>query len=543
MAWNQAPVTVTTLPNGVRVATKETFAETASVGVYLDAGVRDETKETRGATYLLEQLSLTGTTKRPMAKLEAEIESLGATLDLSYGREHSAFNMTMFKGDLAQGVDILADMVTAPALGNLAKEKQGILRKLEDVEQPTRQVIDDRLHACAFRDYSLGFSTVGPFEGIETLTQDHLKKYHETNFTADKMVIASSGAVKHEELVKLAEKAFGGVKAGPPRVYTTKPYFCGAQLLYRNDEMGPLAYISTGWEAVPWKSPDAVTFMVMQAIIGSYKKNAGLVPGSISGNRVTNSVANKMGVGCAEEYECFMHFYKDTGMFGWYIVCDEVAVEHAVGELMFGCNLLSFSVTDEEVERAKRELKATLVNGSGSTRDSCNQVGKEVLAYGRGVPPAEMMLRIDAVDAEEVKRVSYKYLNDQEISCTALGPLHGMPELYIMRQATALLGNTFVHVMLASTVAWADANAKERVSIFHRSWREASIRQGKLYLHGNCLASASAIVVILFLSMSKRGPPTLRQTNDYSTLQKAMQAKKGLATRRDARPLKSKATI
>ena len=108
----------------------------------------------------------------------------------------------------------------------------------------------------------------------------------------------------------------------------------------------------------------------------------------------------------------------------------QVAVEHAIGELMFGCNLLSFSVTDEEaakgdlagflpeltraawqVERAKRELKATLVNGSGSTRDSCNQVGsgsesslffnlrdclkkqvgKEVLAYGRGVPPAEMM--------------------------------------------------------------------------------------------------------------------------------------------------------
>merc|ERR1711988_1841639 len=190
---------------------------------------------------------------------------------------------------------------------------------------------------------------------------------------------------------------------------------------YRNDEMGPLAYISVGWEAVPWKSPDAVTFMVMQAIIGSYKKNAGLVPGSISGNRTINSVANKMGVGCADEFEAFMHFYKDTGMFGFYLVCDEVAVEHAIGELMFGVNLLSFSVTDEEVERAKRELKATLVNGSGSSMDACAQVGKEVLAYGRGLPPAEMMLRIDAVDAEEVKRVAYKYCNDQEISVTGLG--------------------------------------------------------------------------------------------------------------------------
>jgi len=436
MAWNQAPVTVTTLPNGVRVATKESFSETASVGVYLDAGVRNETAETQGATALLENLTLTGTAKRPAAKLEAEIESMGGALDVSYGREHSSFTMNVFNKDLAQGVDILADLVTAPGIANLDKEKANIMRKIEETVKPTRQVIDDRLHACAFRDYSLGYSTCGPFENMENLTQAHLKQYVDSNYTADKMVIAASGGMKHEEVVKLAEKAFGGVKAGPPVIGTTKPYFCGAELLYRNDEMGPLAYLSVGWEAVPWKSPDAVTFMVMQAIIGSYKKNAGLVPGSISGNRTINSVANKMGVGCADQFEAFMHFYKDTGMFGFYLVCDEVAVEHALGELMFGVNLLSFSVTDEEVERAKRELKATLVNGSGSSMDACAQVGKEVLAYGRGLPPAEMMLRIDAVDAEEVKRVAYKYCNDQEISVTGLGPLHGMPQFYTLRQAT-----------------------------------------------------------------------------------------------------------
>lgn len=439
MAWNQAPVVVSTLPNGVRVATKESYSETTSVGVYLDAGVRSETKDTQGATALLEQLTMTGTAKRPAAKLEAEIESMGGALQLNYGREHSAFTMNVFNKDLPQGVDILADLVTAPGIANLDKEKANILRKLEETERPTRQVIDDRLHACAFRDYSLGFSTTGPFEGIENLTQDHLKQYLAKNYTADKMVIAASGGMKHDELVKLAEKAFGGVKAGLPVVGETKPYFCGAELLYRNDEMGPLAYLSVGWEAVPWKSPDAVTFMVMQAIIGSYKRNAGLVPGSISGNRTINAVANKMGVGCAEEFESFMHFYKDTGMFGFYIVCDEVAVEHAVGELMFAVNLLSFSVTDEEVERAKRELKATLVSGSGSSMDACAEVGKQMLAYGRGLPPAEMMLRIDAVDAEEVKRVAYKYCNDQEISCTGLGPLHGMPQFYSLRQATTMV--------------------------------------------------------------------------------------------------------
>merc|ERR1712203_739046 len=201
---------------------------------------------------------------------------------------------------------------------------------------------------------------------------------------------------------------------------------------------GPTAYISVGWEGVPWRSPDAVTFMVMQNIIGSYKKGTGLVPGEISGNRVINNVANKMQVGCADEFEAFNCFYRDTGIFGFYIACDEVAVEHAVGELMFGTGLLSFSVTDEEVERAKRELKSSLFSAPTSAEASCAELGQQVLAYGRGIPPAEMVLRIEAVDAEEVKRVAWKYLNDAEISTTALGPLHGFPQYYDLRRATCM---------------------------------------------------------------------------------------------------------
>merc|ERR1719265_2876893 len=153
--------------------------------------------------------------------------------------------------------------------------------------------------------------------------------------------------------------------------------------------MGPTAYVSVGWESVPKKSGDAIAFMVMQHIIGSYKKGQGLVPGNISGNRTINGVANKMGVGCADEFEAFNCFYKDTGMFGWYAACDEVAVEHCLGELMFSVNLLAFSVTGEEVARGKRELKNALFGGSGSSEATCAEVAKQILSYGREVPAAE----------------------------------------------------------------------------------------------------------------------------------------------------------
>jgi len=431
-------VQVTTLKNGMRVATKESFGEVASVGVFLDAGVRNETAATTGASYLVEKLALSGTAKRSKDALEREVESMGASLAMSTGREQSSYRLSCFKNDMKQGVDILSDLATNVPTGNLAASKGAILKELEESDQPTRAVIEDRLHLCAYRDCSLGLSTIGPYEGIENVNSDHLKSYVNANYTADNMVLVATGAVDHGAVVAMAEASLGGVAAGAPRVSGAAPYFCGAELIYRNDEMGPTAYVSVGYKSVPAMSGDAVTFMVMQHIIGKYKKDTGLVPGNISGNRTINAVANKMYVGCADEFEAFNCFYKDTGMFGFYAACDEVAVEHCIGELQFGINLLAFSVTEEEVARGKRELKNAIFGNSGSAEETCAEVGRQVLSFGRGVSAAEMILRIDAIDSEEVKRVAWQYCNDTDIAVTALGPLHGMPTYMELRRGTGM---------------------------------------------------------------------------------------------------------
>jgi len=437
-AWNQPATKVTTLPSGLRVATKESFGDVASVGVFIDAGVRDETADTKGAAYLVEQLALSGTASRSKTALETEVESMGGTLSVKTGREQSSYLLSCFGSDVKQGVDILSDLVTSVPVENWESSKEYILRAYEESDTATRALIEDRLHQCAFRDCSLGYSAVGPYDGIDALTTAHLKSYVSANYTADKMVLVGTGAVDHAALVSMAEAKLGSIGAGSSAPAYEAPYFCGAELIYRNDEMGATAFISVGYKTVPWKSGDAVAFMVMQHIIGKYAKGSGLVPGNISGNRTINAVANKMQVGCADEFEAFNCFYRDTGMFGWYAACDEVAVEHCIGELMFGVNLLAFSVTDEEVERGKRELIISLFGGSGSVADACAETGKQMLAYGREIPAAEMILRINAIDAEEIKRVAWQYLNDSEVAVTALGPLHGMPTYVDLRRSTTM---------------------------------------------------------------------------------------------------------
>ncbi|CAK0799398.1 unnamed protein product, partial [Prorocentrum cordatum] len=146
------------------------------------------------------------------------------------------------------------------------------------------------------------------------------------------------------------------------------PTFCGAELLYRTDEEpDALAHFAVGYEGVPWTHPDSITFMVMQSIIGSYKRGEGLVPPKLSGNRLTNNLANNLGPVAAESFAAFNTCYKDTGIFGFYGQCEEAAVPGCVDELLFGVASLARSVTEEEVERGKRQLKTTLFGSLDST--------------------------------------------------------------------------------------------------------------------------------------------------------------------------------
>lgn len=431
-SFSSPAATVSALSNGVKVVTRETFGDAVTMGVYIDGGHRAETPATAGSAYALQELAKCGTKKKP--KLVEEVEGLGGILNVASGREMTSYTMSVGKGSEKPGFDLLAELVANPNVEAFDGQKAGLVSALGEMELPTRDILMDRLHLCAFRDSTLGYSKV-EVDGLPSLTKAALSAYHASTFAANKLVVAADGPVKHAAVAAMAESAFGGLKATAVEP-TEKPYFVGAELMYRNDEMGPTAYMAVGLEGVSWRSPDAVTFMLMAQIVGSMKKDVGLMPGKISGNRVTNGISNKMGVGCAEEYECFNLFYKDTGLFGFYAACDEVAVEHCLGELFLGVNMLSFSVTDEEVERAKRELKTKIFSGLDSSLASCTDIALQAANYGRVMSPAELCLRLDAIDAEEVKRVAWERLNDGEVSITALGPLHGMPPYFEIRRMT-----------------------------------------------------------------------------------------------------------
>lgn len=435
----QTPTQITRLSNGLRVASQYTFDETLTVGVWIDAGSRFETKENNGTAHFLEHMAFKGTRRRNRIALEKEIENMGGHLNAYTSREQTVYYAKCFKEDLGQGVDILADILSNSMLdqSHLDFERSVILREMEEVEKTVEEVIFDRLHLTAFHDSPLGYTILGPVENIQSITQQQLREYIRTNYTAERMVLAAAGPIDHAELVRHAEEKLSVFKpATVERPQEARPIFTGSELLYHSDEQGELGHFAVGWEGVPWTHPDSITFMVMQSIIGSFKRGEGLVPPKLSGNRLTNSIANNLEPGAMESFAAFNTCYKDTGLFGFYSQCSEAAVDRCAEELLYGVGSLAHSVTDEEVERGKRQLKTTLFGSLDSTTAIAEDIGRQLLVYGRRMPMTELLLRVDMVDAAEIRRVAQKYLQDKDIAITALGSLGRMPPITDLRRKT-----------------------------------------------------------------------------------------------------------
>ncbi len=442
--WNVPGTRITTLPNGLRVASQPMFSESITVGVWIDAGSRYETPATNGTAHFLEHLAFKGTKRRDRVALEREVENMGAHLNAYTSREQTVYFANVQKGQLKQGVDILGDVIQNSTLSQRAiEEERGvILREMEEVEKSMEEVLLDRLHSTSFRDSSLGFTILGPEENILSINRQHITEYIKANYTADRMVLVAAGPVDHAQLVKHAQEYFGNLlprsSQGPPQlVVEEKPYFLGSEFVFRNDEMGPTAHLAVAFEGVSWRSPDCITFMLMQQILGQFDRSDKLIPPRLSGNRTVNNIANRgEGTGCADSYKSFNTCYKDTGLFGWYATCDEIAVEHCVGELMWGVTSMSYSLTEEEVQRAKRQLKTALFASIEDPTGVAEDIGRQLLVYNRRLSPAEFVQRLDKIDVEEVKRVAWNKLHDAEVSLTAIGPTHGLLTVFDVRRMT-----------------------------------------------------------------------------------------------------------
>ena len=211
-----APSTeITKFPSGLRVASETILgSNTATVGVWIDAGSRYETRHNNGAAHFLEHMAFKGTSKRTQYQLEIEIENMGGHLNAYTSREQTVYFAKVFEKDVPRAMDILADILLHSRLDPraISRERDVILREMKEVNKQNEELVLDHLHGTAFQGSGLGRTILGPESNIRTLTRDDLHEYIQTHYLAPQMVIAGAGAVDHGELCDLAHHYFGGLR-------------------------------------------------------------------------------------------------------------------------------------------------------------------------------------------------------------------------------------------------------------------------------------------------------------------------------------------
>ncbi|XP_057491826.1 probable mitochondrial-processing peptidase subunit beta, mitochondrial isoform X2 [Actinidia eriantha] len=410
-----APLTrVTTLPSGLRIATESNLAaKTATVGVWIDAGSRFETDDTNGTAHFLEHMIFKGTEKRTARELEEEIENMGGHLNAYTSREQTTYYAKVMEKDVPRALDILADILQNSKFDEkrINRERDVILREMEEVEGQTEEVIFDHLHATAFQYTPLGRTILGPAQNIKTITKDNLQKYISTHYTAPRMVIAASGAVKHEDIVEQVKKLFTKLSTDPTiasELVTKEPaIFTGSEIRIIDDDM-PLAQFAVAFNGASWTDPDSIALMVMQSMLGSWNKNAG------GGKHMGSELAQRVGINeIAESMMAFNTNYKDTGLFGVYAIAKPDCLDDLAYAIMYEISKLSYRVSEADVTRARNQLKSSLLLHIDGTSPVAEDIGRQLLTYGRRIPFAELFARIDAVDASTIKRVANRFIFDQ----------------------------------------------------------------------------------------------------------------------------------
>ena len=386
-------VQVTRLPGGLTVATDPMPGfETASVGVWVGAGARNESLDRNGISHLLEHMAFKGTRRRTAQAIAEEIEAVGGHLNAYTSREQTAYYARVLRDDVPLAVDLLADILQHSSFdeSELERERAVVVQEIGEAHDTPDDVVFDLLQEVAFPDQPLGRTVLGTPERVSGFRREHLSGYLADHYSASRMVVAAAGAVDHDALCELAGAAFADL--APDSVHDRVPARYGGGEVREERDLEQV-HLVLGFPSLAYDDPDYTATQVFSTVLG----------GGMS-SRLFQEVREKRGL--AYSIFAFSQSYQDAGLFGIYAGTSPEQVDELVDvagdQLVAVCD----GIGDDEAARARAQHKAAILMSLESSSARSEQLARQLLIYGRPIPPSELAARIDAVDAAALSRVA-----------------------------------------------------------------------------------------------------------------------------------------
>ncbi|HWA29620.1 MAG TPA: pitrilysin family protein [Rhizomicrobium sp.] len=403
-------VEITKLPNGLTVVSDPMPGlESALVGVWVNTGGRNETRPVMGVSHMLEHMAFKGTERRSARAIAEEIEAVGGYLNAYTSREQTAFHARVLKADVPLGVDILSDILIHPTFeqNELERERQVVLQELGQSRDTPDDIIFDHLQASVYPDQPMGWPILGEENTVSNFTREQLSDYMSANYRGGSMILAASGAVDHDAMVAMAQEKFAALKPGAA-AQPEAAVFGGREMRVTQDlEQAHLAYAFPG---ISSSDPD---FYIAQTYV--------MALGGGMSSRLFQEVREKRGL-CYSVY-AFSQAAADNGLIGIYAGTGESEAEEISAVIAGEMAALAVNATEEEVARARAQMKSGLLMGLEKPATRAEQIAAQLFTFGRVVPVSEMIAKLDAIDAAAVRRFGERVMGTANPAMAALGPI------------------------------------------------------------------------------------------------------------------------
>ncbi|MBI3443899.1 MAG: insulinase family protein [Magnetospirillum sp.] len=399
----------TRLPSGLKVVTDPMdTVETVSVGVWVDAGTRHEPSEINGVSHLLEHMAFKGTARRSALDIAEEMDAVGGHLNAYTARDHTAYYAKVLKEDAGLALDIIADILQHSTLEaeELAREQAVVVQEINQAIDTPDDIIFDHFQATAYPDQPLGRPVLGSEELVRSMSRDSVLGYMRGHYSASRMVLSASGRIDHDHLVASAQAAFSQLPPHTPAITDQAQYVGGD---YREDRDLEQVHVVVGFDGVAYDDPDYYAASVLSTLLG----------GGMS-SRLFQEVREKRGL--VYSIYSFASSYNDGGLFGVYAGTGEDEVAELIPVMCDEIVKVGDGINEPEIQRARAQLKASILMSLESTTSRCEQLARQVVVYGRPIPVAEVVAKVEAITAEDCCRVA-KRLFAGTPTFAAIGPL------------------------------------------------------------------------------------------------------------------------
>lgn len=406
---------LTTLNNGVRVVTHNMESvETATVGVWVGAGTRNETPDVNGVAHLLEHMAFKGTATRTATDIAEQIEAVGGHLNAYTGRESTVYYAKVLKEDVGLALDIIADILLNASFEEeeLKRECAVVLQEIGQAHDTPDDLIFDCFQETAFPDQALGRPVLGSPDVLRSMSRKSITDYMNKAYSSDRMVLAAAGRVDHEKLVDSAQSLFGS-RAGNGAIECEQATYRGGE--YNDPRDLEQLHLVLGFQGVPYGDDDFYAATALTTLLG----------GGMS-SRLFQEIRERRGL--VYSIYSFASYYADSGLFGIYAGTGGGEAAELVEAICAEVRKLPKSLREEELCRTRNQLKAGTLMSLESTGSRCDQLGQQTLVFGAPVSLEEQVRRIEAIDEDAIVRVAERIFSG-DLTIAAVGPSERLPGL------------------------------------------------------------------------------------------------------------------